>query len=323
MGYEVSTRGGDAPLLLLLPNLFFYGRKHCNLKLEPNPTKPMDEVLHETYWKTLGWEDPVTSAVEKASFKLCPFKCDASDHSEDSPSYCVLDAWHDIVEKSDPRGHQSNHSVIQGHLFACRHYATRGKTHHIFVLDASASMWGSPWDEVSPWDELTDAFHGYLQEQVNKKGNECDDIVSVVTFSSYGVIEYEAAPLVSKVNEEIPFQEGPSTDYDTGLRCAIEVLSRNPHDVYSPVLLFFSNGFPDTEDSGVYLADHIVTNFERHNLASYLVGFGEMDFVCLEKLAVRLRGSFHNAVSGIDLLETFKSISVSVHLQSGLVAVNH
>ncbi|CAK4544199.1 unnamed protein product [Aphanomyces euteiches] len=72
-------------------------RKHCNLNLEPNPIMPMDEVLHETYWKTLGWENPVTSAVEKASFKLCPFKCDASDHSEDSPSYCILDAWHEAV----------------------------------------------------------------------------------------------------------------------------------------------------------------------------------------------------------------------------------
>ncbi|CAK4296223.1 unnamed protein product [Aphanomyces euteiches] len=66
-------------------------RKHCNLNLEPNPIMPMDEVLHETYWKTLGWENPVTSAVEKASFKLCPFKCDASDHSEDSPSALTLE----------------------------------------------------------------------------------------------------------------------------------------------------------------------------------------------------------------------------------------
>ncbi|CAK4684940.1 unnamed protein product [Aphanomyces euteiches] len=34
------------------------GRKHCKLKLKPNPTMPMDEVLHATYWNTLGWEDP-------------------------------------------------------------------------------------------------------------------------------------------------------------------------------------------------------------------------------------------------------------------------
>ncbi|KAG9407364.1 hypothetical protein AC1031_002095 [Aphanomyces cochlioides] len=289
------------------------GRKHCNLKLEPNPTMPMDEVLHETYWKTLGWEDPVTSAVEKASFKLCPFKCDASDHSEDSPSYCILDAWHDIVDKTDPRGQQANHSVVQGHLFACKHYAARGKTHHIFVLDASGSMSGPPWAA------LTDAVHGYLQEQVNKKGVDCGDLVSVVTFSSSGLIVFEAQPIASKINTQIPFQ-GAGTDFDTGLRCAIEVLSRNRHDMFSPVLLFFSDGYSNTTGSGEFLADHIVANFERFNLSSYLVGFGNMNYVCLEKLATRLHGSFHNAVSGIDLLETFKSISVSVHLRSGLVA---
>ncbi|KAH9124351.1 hypothetical protein LEN26_009727 [Aphanomyces euteiches] len=95
------------------------GRKHCTLQLDP--TMPMDEVLHDTYWKTLGWEDHVTSAVEKASFKLCPFTCDASDHSVDAPSYCILDIWHDVVDKSDPRGQQSNHSVVDGHLFICKH----------------------------------------------------------------------------------------------------------------------------------------------------------------------------------------------------------
>ncbi|KAG9398758.1 hypothetical protein AC1031_014074 [Aphanomyces cochlioides] len=95
------------------------GRKHCTLKLDP--TMPMDEVLHDTYWKTLGWEDPVTSAVKKASFKLCPYTCDASDHSVDAPSYCILDIWHDIVDKSDPRGQQANHSVVDGHLFVCKH----------------------------------------------------------------------------------------------------------------------------------------------------------------------------------------------------------
>ncbi|CAK4783557.1 unnamed protein product [Aphanomyces euteiches] len=95
------------------------GRKHCTLQLDR--TMPMDEVLHDTYWKTLGWEDPVTSAVEKASFKLCPFTCDASDHSVDAPSYCILDIWHDVVDKSDPRGQQSNHSVVDGHLFICKH----------------------------------------------------------------------------------------------------------------------------------------------------------------------------------------------------------
>ncbi len=36
-------------------------------------------------------------------------------------------------------------------------------------------------------------------------------------------------------------------------------------------------------------------------------------------MAMRLKGNFHRAISDIDLLETFKSISVSVHLRTGLV----
>jgi uncharacterized protein YegL len=263
------------------------------------------------YWKTLGWDDPVTSAAETASFKLCPYQCDAAEH-DGEPSYCILDAWHDIVDKSDPRGQHANHSIMHDHLFASKHFASKGLSHHIFVLDASGSMSGAPWNT------LTDAVHGYPAEQLNQKGNACADIVSIVTFSSDGIIVVEAQNLASVISVNIPFQ-GAGTDFDCGLRCAIEVLSRNCHDTYSPVLLFFSDGYPNTTDSGLFLADHIMTHFERYDLASYLVGFGQMNFVCLEKMAMRLKGNFHRAISDIDLLETFKSISVSVHLRTGLV----
>ncbi|RHY20331.1 hypothetical protein DYB32_010056, partial [Aphanomyces invadans] len=176
------------------------GRQHCNLKLKPHPERPMDEVLHETYWQTLGWEDPVSSVAEKAAFKLCPYKCDAPDHAADSPSYCVLDAWHPVMDKHDARGQQHGHTVVQGHLFACKHFSSRGLSHHVFVLDASGSMAGAPWNA------LTDAVHGYLQEQVRKKGLDCGDVVSIVTFSSHGVIVFEAAAIASVVNVSIPFQ---------------------------------------------------------------------------------------------------------------------
>ncbi|EQC37943.1 hypothetical protein SDRG_04960 [Saprolegnia diclina VS20] len=286
------------------------GRRHCTVPLEPHPKQPMDEVLHETYWKLLGWEDPVTSAVERAAFGLCPFQCDAPDHKVDDPSYCVLDAWH--VPSSANDALAPGHTRVQGHVFNCKHYAGRGLDHHVFVLDASGSMSGQPWLDV------TAAVHAYLAEQRAKKGPNCADIVSVVTFSSRGRIEFEARSMDEMAQVQIPFQ-GQGTDFDTGLRCAIEVLSRNQHARYTPVVLFFSDGYPNTSSSGVYLAQHIATTFGRHQLLSFLVGFGQMNFVCLEQLAVHMQGTFHNAVSGIDLLETFKQISVAVHLKTGLV----
>ncbi|KDO26012.1 hypothetical protein SPRG_22223 [Saprolegnia parasitica CBS 223.65] len=286
------------------------GRRHCTVPLEPHPKQPMDEVLHETYWKLLGWEDPVTSAIERAAFGLCPFQCDAPDHKADDPSYCVLDAWH--VPSSANDALAPGHTRVQGHVFNCKHYAGRGMDHHVFVLDASGSMSGQPWLDV------TAAVHAYLADQRAKKGPTCADIVSIVTFSSRGRIEYEARSLDEMLQVTIPFQ-GQATDFDSGLRCAIEVLSRNPHATYTPVVLFFSDGYPNNTGSGVYLAQHIATTFSRHQLLSFLVGFGQMNFVCLEQLAVHMQGTFHNAVSGIDLLETFKQISVAVHLKTGLV----
>ncbi|KAF0689153.1 Aste57867_19425 [Aphanomyces stellatus] len=279
------------------------GRTHCRLRLEPHPDQPMDQLLHDAYWTALGWEDPVTSAAEKATFKLCPYRCDASDHAVDAPSYCVLDAWHAPVNTSSV-----SHSVVHGHEFACTHVAARGQSHHIFVLDSSGSMAGAYWRS------LTTAVRAYLTDQMAKRSIG-GDIVSVVTFSDDGAVVFEGESMATMADAEIPFRGG-GTDYDAGLRCAIEVLSRN--DTHAPILLFFSDGYPKATDSGVHLADHIVTNFD--NLLSFVVGFGNMDFVCLEQLAVRLRGGFHQAISSVDLLETFKSISVSVHLNAGLVA---
>ncbi|CAK4103689.1 unnamed protein product [Aphanomyces euteiches] len=286
------------------------GRKHCKLKLEPNPTMPMDEVLHATYWNTLGWEDPVSSAVEKASFKKCPYKCDVPDHADDSPSYCILDAWHEPVDKFDSRGQNASHSVVEGHLFGCKHYAARGNVHHIFVLDASGSMNGDPWID------LTEAVNGYLLDHVKMKGIDCGDLVSVVTFSSGAEISFEGKSLASMLNTPIHFRDG-GTNYDAGLRCVNEVLSRNSNSTHSPVLLFFSDGYPTAGYNGESIADLIVAN---HNLESYVVGFGKASKVCLKNLAKRLDGSYYKAVTSIDLFNTFKSISESVHLKTGLVA---
>ncbi|OQR93499.1 hypothetical protein ACHHYP_02498 [Achlya hypogyna] len=283
------------------------GRRHCTIALEPHPRQPMDEVLHATYWKMQGWEDPVTSTVERQTFGLCPYQCDAPEH-KDTMSHCILEAWHVPATATTLSGQ----TIVHGHLFDCKHFASRGVAHHVFVLDASGSMCGKPWDDLNA------AVDTYLADQLAGKGNDCRDIVSIVTFSCRGKIVLEGRRMRDAATASIPYQGG-STNFDAGLRCAVEVLSRNDHVKYAPVLLFFSDGYPNSSASGLYLADHIAANFGRYNLLSFLVGFGNMNFVCLEQLAVRMHGTFHNAISGVDLLDTFKKISVSVHLKSGLV----
>ncbi|KDO24160.1 hypothetical protein SPRG_10588 [Saprolegnia parasitica CBS 223.65] len=287
------------------------GRRHCAATLESEPNQPMDEVLHATYWEMSGWEDPVMSALERRQFSLCPYQCEAPSHKDakQSPSYCTLGAWHDPV--TDVSSLLSGQSLVQGHVFDCQHFATSGLHHHVFVLDASGSM------EGSDWDALTAAFSAYVA-QLSATRN-CADIISVITFSCEGTIVYEGKPLAQTTTIPIPFQ-GYTTSYDEGLRCALEVLSRNDHALYTPVMLFFSDGHPNENANGVALAQRIASDFAKYQLQSSCVGFGHSNFTALRTLATHLQGTYTTAVSDTDLLTTFKDISVGVHLKTGLIA---
>eukprot|EP00644_Phytophthora_capsici_P016442 jgi/Phyca11/10582/fgenesh1_pm.PHYCAscaffold_52_\ len=150
-------------------------RRHCTRALEPKPEKETDEVLHEQFWKTLGWEDPCTSKLELALFGKCGYKCDAPDHDE-KPSYCMLSAWHKPEPK--PTSGFDGFTYVSGHKFECSHVANGGKMHHIFVLDCSGSMNG--W----PWENLMAAWKEYVYNRIADGASI--DLVSVVTFDNYG-----------------------------------------------------------------------------------------------------------------------------------------
>ena len=287
------------------------GRRHCAATLKWEPNQPMDEVLHATYWEMSGWEDPVMSALERNQFGLCPYQCEAPSHKDknQSPSYCTLGAWHAPV--TDVGTLLSGQSLVRGHVFDCQHFATSGLHHHIFVLDASGSMKGSDWEA------LMEAFRAYVAQLSATRS--CADIISVITFSCEGTIVYEGKPLAQTTAIPIPFQ-GYTTSYDEGLRCALEVLSRNDHTLYTPVMLFFSDGHPNENANGVALAQRIASEFAKYRLQSSCVGFGHSNFIALRTLATHLQGTYTTAVSDTDLLTTFKDISVAVHLKTGLIA---
>ena len=155
-------------------------RRHCTRKLEPPPEKQVDEVLHEQFWKTLGWEDPCTSKMELELFGKCGFKCDAPDHDE-KPSYCCLAAWH--KPEPNPRSGFDGCTYVGGHKVECSHVASGGKMHHVFVLDRPGSMHGQPWNN------LMAAWREFVYNRIAEGATL--DLVSVVTFDSYSQIVYE------------------------------------------------------------------------------------------------------------------------------------
>ncbi|EEY54218.1 uncharacterized protein PITG_07817 [Phytophthora infestans T30-4] len=280
-------------------------RRHCTRALEPKPEKETDEVLHEQFWKTLGWEDPCTSKMELELFGKCGYKCDAPEHDE-KPSFCVLPAWH--TPESKPTGFDG-FTYVSGHKFKCSHAASGGKMHHVFVLDCSGSMNGQPWNDLmAAWKE-------YVYNRIADGATL--DLVSVVTFDNSAQIVYEARSITTVTNARIQYRGG-GTNYAAGLRSANEVLSRVNFDMFKPAIVFFSDGHPCDPLQGEELATHIRGCYERNGLQAFAVGFGSINLNMLERVAEKLGGTYHHVLTGNELKATFFSISASLSTRAGL-----
>ncbi|KAL3669053.1 hypothetical protein V7S43_005437 [Phytophthora oleae] len=286
-------------------------RRHCTTKVEPHPQHEIDELLHEKYWKTIGWEDPCRSAAERVSFGKCPYMCDTPEHKAQGkpPSYCDLDVWHHPVP-TPPEDERSRFSYVDGHRFACSHASTTGILHHIFVLDCSGSMRGRPWYT------LTKGVRKYLQSRI--ASGALQDIVSAVTFGNEGTIVYERMPIIHVVKRCIIFGGG-GTFYANGLSLASAIISRTNLKVYKPAMVFFTDGRPADGKKGLKLATDIRERYTMYGLRSFVVGYGRSSDLGLEELAEKLGGSVHEALSTTDLGETFHSISMSLGARAGLI----
>ncbi|CAI5700583.1 unnamed protein product [Peronospora effusa] len=281
-------------------------RRHCTRALEPKPEKETDEVLHEQFWKTLGWEDPCTSKMELELFGKCGYKCDAPDH-DDKPSHCILDAWHKPEPK--PRSGFDGFTYVSGHKFDCSHVASGGKMHHVFVLDCSGSMSGRPWsDLMAAWKE-------YVYNRIADGATL--DLVSVVTFDNYAQVVYEAQNITTMTNAHLQYRGG-GTNYAAGLRAANEVLSRMNFEMYKPAVVFFSDGHPCDPLQGEQLASHIRSCYEKNGLQAFAVGFGSINLNMLERVAEKMGGTYHHVLTGNELKATFFSISASLSTRAGL-----
>ncbi|KAI9909141.1 hypothetical protein PsorP6_014494 [Peronosclerospora sorghi] len=262
-------------------------RRHCTTLLSPKPKFELDEVLHGEYWKTIGWEDPCRSAMERAMFEQCPYLCDAEEHKGvgKRPSGCDLPAWHRPVTMQ-VYAVDGKYTYIDGHRFTCSH-ASSEIFRHILVLDCSGSMKGDPWKA------LEKAVLGYSRGRM-----ECgfyDDIVSVVMFGDEGRIEYEGVKIRRAATRQFNFH-GDGTFYAKGLREALALISRTDTKTYRPVVIFFTDGRPVDRKKGM------------HPLGC--VGFGKVSDFGLEDLSSALGGKVHESCSMDMLTETSRSISM-------------
>ncbi|CAI5706320.1 unnamed protein product [Peronospora farinosa] len=286
-------------------------RRHCHLELKPHPKHEVDEVLHEKYWKTIGWEDPCRSAAERLVFGKCPYLCDAPEHNgeDKSPSYCDLDVWHDPIATSTITKREG-YTIVSGHRFVCSHTSVTGLIHHVFVLDCSGSMRGKPWQK------LVEGVRKYILSRLASGATQ--DLVSVVTFGNQGIIEYERVPIESAPYRRIEFHGG-GTFYSNGLREANALFSRTALDEYKPVLIFFTDGRPADTKKGPKMAMDVRARYEKFGLQSFVVGYGRASELGVADLAKRLGGSVHRTLTPAHFGETFRSISLSLGARAGLI----
>ncbi|CAI5746312.1 unnamed protein product [Peronospora destructor] len=256
-------------------------RRHCILELKPLPEHEVDEVLHEKYWKTIGWEDPCRSATDRVVFGKCPYLCCPEHKGEGN-----------------------------GHRFVCSHTSVTGKTHHVFVLDCSGSMRGEPWQK------LVQGVRVYLLSRLASGATQ--DLVSVVTFGDRGVIEYERVSIEAAPDRPIEFHGG-GTFYSNGLRQANALFSRTALGVYKPVLIFFTDGRPADTKKGPQMAMDVRARYAKFGLRSFVVGYGRASEWGVADLACKLGGSVHRALTSAHFGETFRSISLSLGARAGLI----
>ncbi|KAI9909755.1 hypothetical protein PsorP6_010916 [Peronosclerospora sorghi] len=288
-------------------------RRHCNKSLlTPEPKSELDEVLHAEYWQTIGWEDPCSSARERAEFAKCPMLCNDPEHhgNRKGPSWCDLPAWHHPMV---PRDVDDKYRYVDGHRLACSHVSASRIVHHIFVLDCSGSMRGDPWQT------LMKAVSEYLKGRL-ASGYE-HDIVSVVSFGDTGRIEYEEVKITSAVSQYVNLRGG-GTLYAKGLREAGALLSRTNMNVYRPVLIFFTDGRPADAKQGLKVAKTLRQSYVISGLWSFVVGFGKVSDAGLKELAKALGGKVHKACSVDMIPDTFRSISKSLGACAGLICNN-
>lgn len=174
--------------------------------------------------------------------------------------------------------------------------------HVIFVLDESGSMDGPPWNS------LMAAYRDFLKKRMGDQGGE-GDMVSIVLFSSSARVIGPVIQPIEAAPSKLSFAGGGTSFYPAMIE-AEKCLAATPTNK-SPVVLFMSDG-----DSGDYCQAAAVStrmfatcDSKKLSLQIHTIAFGSGADKGPLKTIATLRGTFHDAPTGVDLQETFKTIA--------------
>jgi uncharacterized protein YegL len=178
--------------------------------------------------------------------------------------------------------------------------------HIVIVLDESSSMRGGPFSN------LTTAYASFLRDRCASGQGTCADVVSTVMFNSSARVTVDCQPIAA-VKLELSYGGG-GTCFGPALRAALGQMQKSP---CSPILIFMSDGGAgdgDAEMSAIHSA------FGASGVQVHTISFGSgADQAKLRRLAALGGGSFHAALSGADLIATFKALASESQLQTRLV----
>jgi uncharacterized protein YegL len=169
--------------------------------------------------------------------------------------------------------------------------------HTVFVLDASGSMSGAPWDQL---------VKAVKQFVADRKDASPKDLYSMVIYDSSANIVCESVKISTSPDHFFKYTGG-GTSFGAALGTAYKVLERADFENYTPLLLFLSDG--ESTDGETEMKS-VASNFCKKGLQVYTVGFGNgSSHASLKNFAKIGNGKFLLAANGIELGKTFAMIS--------------
>ena len=270
------------------------GRQHQTTTYHPLPNVPKDEMTHDAYWASIGFQDPCNE-LDVEEFNKCPAYCSAETHGTgEEKVYCEMSLWHDPVRSLADVSKNSGFLSKDGHVFPCDH--PPGVYHFVLCLDASFSM-------EFGWHDLVSAVELFVNQ---RKRQSSSDKISVVVYTSkaYTVAEFES---IADFDLNCLRFIGGHTNFGVALNKAYMLIGRYITDQIAPVLIFMSDG---QCGNGELEMERIAQKYRvANNLQVYTLGFGEAIFAKLKELARLGYGEYLDAVNGLALRNMFIEIS--------------
>ena len=235
------------------------GRQHQTTTYHPLPNVPKDEMAHDAYWASIGFQDPCNE-LDVEEFNKCPAFCSAETHvTGEEKVYCEMSLWHDPVRSLADVSKNSGFLSKDGHVFPCDH--PPGVYHFVLCLDASFSM-------EFGWYDLVSAVELFLNQRKRQSSSDKNSVV-VYTSEAYTVAEFES---IADFDMNCLRFIGGHTNFGVALNKAYMLIGKYITDQIAPVLIFMSDGQCGNGDLEM---DRIAQKYRvANNLQVYTLGFG-------------------------------------------------